>query len=113
MYSCVLDGNNIYLMEEEGVVGELKYTRRDQIIVVDWVSIDPDFNQKLGGEKFDEAKFFNSAFSLLKYIGDSIDKDLNERGKILWGSFPEVRELDDFSRKLDVNKKEIKSKGRR
>ena len=25
MYSCLLQGNNIYLMQEDEVVGELKY----------------------------------------------------------------------------------------
>lgn len=110
MYKCVIEGNNIHLMSEDEILGELKYQKYEDegVVIVEWLSISPEFSEKLGGDNF-----LNNYFSLLKNVGNSINKELNDQGKILWGSFPEVRELDDFAKSLDANKKEIKIKSKR
>jgi len=110
MYKCVIDGNNIHLMSEDEILAELRYQKYEDedVVVVEWLSISPDMNEKLG-----EENFINNYFSLLKNVGNTINKELNEQGKILWGSFPEVKELDNYAKNLDASKKEIKPKNMR
>ena len=110
MYKCMVEENNVYVLFDEEKVAELTYSACEGNIIVDWVSVDSKLGEALGS-----GDYFSNYFSLLKRIGKTINAELYDDGKILWGRFPEIKEFDEYAKMFDANKKKeiVTSKGKR
>ena len=111
MFTYVMSNekNLIDVVREGEVVGSLKYAEKNGLVSVDMFKM----------PELDSSDVFDNYFKVMSTIAKDLEAFFKERftnlKKVIWGTFPEIKDYDLFAEDIDKNytPKTNKLKGKR